>query len=83
LRLDQGRQRVYAMGLLDGMHMAPVLGAPEGNRILMFIARCAEGMKASQIAAIIDKYVRDHPERWHWDLKDAGHSGMLDACRAS
>jgi hypothetical protein len=38
-------------------------------------------MKSSQVAAIIEKYVKDHPEKWDWDLKDAGYNAVLDGCR--
>lgn len=80
LDLDASSQRAYAMGVLDGMYMAPLFGAPENDKRLLSLASCVEGMKASQVAAIIEKYVRDHPERWHWDLKDAAYSSMREAC---
>jgi hypothetical protein len=76
---DEGKQ-AYAMGLLDGMYMAPAFGAPDDNKILMSIASCVEGMKSTQVAAIIEKYVHDHPEKWHWDLKLVGYNALLDAC---
>ena len=56
-------------------------GAPDNNKLLLGIERCVEGMRSSQVAAIIEKYVRDHPERWDWDLKDAGYSALLEGCR--
>jgi hypothetical protein len=77
---DDG-QRAYAMGLLDGMYMAPAFGAPDNDKVLVRIANCIEGMQSSQVAAIIGKYVRDHPEKWDRDLKDAGYSAVLEACR--
>jgi hypothetical protein len=69
------------MGLLDGMYMSPTFGAKATNNILLEIQTCVEGMKASQVAAIIEKYVKDHPEKWNWDLKNAGYNAMLEGCR--
>ncbi len=68
------------MGLLDGIYIAPYFGAPDNNKALVRIATCVEGMKASQVAAIIEKYVRDHPEQSKQDLKDVGYNAMLEAC---
>ena len=81
LALTPGNQRLYVMGLLDGWYMAPMFGGPENYKNLMGIEKCVEGMKASQVAAIIEKYVNDHAEKWDWDLKDAGFNAVLDACR--
>jgi len=71
LDMSQNDQRVYAMGLLDGFDMAPMFDAPDNNKWLVSITTCVEGMKGSQVAAIIEKYIKGHPERWHWDLQDA------------
>jgi len=80
LKLDEENKRAYAMGLLDGMYMAPAFGAPENSRLLMKLSSCVEGMKASQVAAIMEKYVREHPETWDWDMKDDGYEAMIEAC---
>jgi hypothetical protein len=81
LALGSDDQRAYAMGLIDGMYLSPAFGAPSSNKVLVEIENCVEGMKSSQVAAIIDKYVKDHPEKWDWDVKDTGYNAMLDACR--
>jgi len=77
---DANTQRAYAMGLLDGMYQAPAFGAPENNRLLHRIEECVEGKKASQVAAIIELYAKEHPEEWNWDLKDVGYNAILHAC---
>jgi hypothetical protein len=81
LEFDKDSQSVYATGLLDGMYLSPAFGAPASNKVLLEIETCVEGMKSTQVAAIIEKYVKDHPEKWNWDLKNAGYNAMLDACR--
>lgn len=80
LEMDSEAQKTYAMGILDGFYMAPLFGAPDNNKVLVSITTCVEGMKASQVAAIIEKYVKDHPEHWHLDLKNEAYSGMRQAC---
>jgi hypothetical protein len=81
LKFDEGYRQAYTMGLLDGMYMSPAFGAHASNKTLLEIETCVEGMKSSQVAAIIEKYVRDHPEKWDLDLKDAGYDAMLEGCR--
>lgn len=71
------------MGVLDGMYEAPAFGAPDNNPLLLRIELCVEGMKGSQVAAIALKYVKEHPEHWHWDLKDNVYNAMLNACPAA
>ena len=73
-------QKTYAMGLMDGFYMAPLFGAPDQNKNLVSLYPCVEGMKASQVAAIIEKYVKDHPEHWHLDLKLEAYTAMQGAC---
>jgi hypothetical protein len=81
LEFGKDSQSVYAMGLLDGMYMSPAFGAPASNKVLLEIETCVEGMYSTQVAAIIEKYVKDHPEKWNWDLKDTGYNAMLEGCR--
>ena len=81
LDLSPQSQHAYVMGLLDGWYMAPMFGGPENYKYLTEIEGCVEGMKSSQVAAIIDKYIREHPERWDWDAKDMSYNAMNDACR--
>jgi hypothetical protein len=81
LEFGKDNQSVYAMGLMDGMYMSPAFSAKASNKVLLEIETCVEGMHSTQVAAIIEKYVKDHPEKWNWDLKDAGYNAMLEGCR--
>src|SRR5260370_7182323 len=58
LEIDESFQRFYAMGFLDGMYMSPAFGGPASDKVLVKIETCVEGMKGSQVAAIIAKYVK-------------------------
>lgn len=82
LEMDSDGQRAYAMGVLDGMYLAPFFGAPDDGKALLSLTSCVEGMKASQVAAIVEKYIRDHPEHWHYSLHLEAHAGMRQACPA-
>lgn len=80
--LSLSERQNYAMGLVDGFLMAPAFGAPDDkNSTVGRLGRCIRGMDSSQVAAIIEKYVRDHPGKWDWDAKNLGQYAMLDACR--
>src|ERR1700690_125719 len=63
--LDSGRQRGYAMGIVDGMLLAPVFGAPDDGEKLKALGTCITGMDDEQMRAIFDKFLKDHPERWN------------------
>jgi hypothetical protein len=80
LDMDSNNQRAYATGVVDGMYMAPFFGAQDDGKALVSLATCVEGMKGSQVAAIIEKYIRDHPENSHWDLNLQAYSPMRGAC---
>jgi hypothetical protein len=81
LEYDKDSQSIYAMGLMDGMFASPMFGAPAGNKSLQEIETCTTGMPSTQVAAIIEKYVKNNPEKWNWPLNGAAYNAMLDGCR--
>jgi hypothetical protein len=54
------------MGAINWFLMALMLGTPEAQ--VSRVGRCLENMTDVQVAAIIDKWLREHPERWHYGL---------------
>jgi hypothetical protein len=64
-QLSERERRAYAAGIVDGMFLAPMLGAPTGARPgispfelppttrSQWLARCVVGMNDEQVAAII------------------------------
>src|SRR5580698_4823881 len=56
----------YAMGFVNGMMASGNLGADISK--LETLNGCTEGMQAKQLAAVLDKYVKEHPEVWHQTL---------------
>jgi hypothetical protein len=84
LKLNQDERISYAVGFVDGISMAPALGAPsEGKNVVGLKACIDDGMQTTQIAAIIEKEVREHPEEWHWNLETVALNSLLKACRVT
>jgi len=63
--LSPAMQEGYAIGLLNGLFVSTFLGANEDG--LKALSVCIKEMDPGQIAEIISKYVREHPEAWHQD----------------
>jgi hypothetical protein len=83
VHLNDQSQHDYAMGVVDGMLLAPLFGAPrawnDGQKIGAF-GDCITGMSSTQVAAIISKFVRDHPERWNGPMHAVAFTAMTQAC---
>ena len=77
LGMSEIEQRAYAMGAVNGMLLAPLLPETKLERF----EQCIEGMNNVQVAAIIEKYVREHPERWHEKTPAFIFSALSSACR--
>ena len=65
--LSEAAKLGYAMGIIDGMLLAPLFGAPDDGKVSK-LGRCATGMTNEQVAAIITKLIKEHPEEWHIPL---------------
>lgn len=68
-------QRAYGMGIVDGMLLAPLFDAPRPK--MLWVEKCIVGMTDSQVTAILAKYLKDHPGRWH----ETPHVPMYSALR--
>lgn len=77
---SSAQQRAYAVGVIDGMLMSPVFGAPRDT--IEWLERCIKGMSGSQVEAILLKHLKNHPERWHYPLNHESLVAMEDACSA-
>ncbi len=74
--LDMGasEKRAYAMGAINGMTVAPMLGASEEK--VTWLRTCIVNMNDEQVAAIMTKYVRDHPSEWHYGMNVLSFSAI-------
>jgi len=52
----------YTAGLMDGFNASTLFGATDATTANL--ASCTADMDTRQVAAIITKYVNDHPESW-------------------
>ncbi len=77
LDLGDDEKGYYALGLVDGMLVAPLLRAPASE--VRWLRQCLTGMTGRQLADILTRYLRDHPEK----RQDPAHVPMLTAMRAA
>ena len=78
LALPADNQAAYVMGLVDGVYIGPLFGASEASVIA--VQNCLQARTNFQIAAILSKYIQDHPERWHEGAHLLFNSRMLELC---
>jgi hypothetical protein len=72
--------RAYVRGYINGLFMSVVIGADE--TCLDKIADCIEGKTDRQMAAILRKYLNDHPEEWHLPLAMTTYQALTASCLA-
>jgi len=75
---DSGNKYMYSMGLVDGILLSPLYGAPKSK--LEKFESCTTGMNGSQLSAIFDKYLAENPERWHLSMHANGYAALQDTC---
>lgn len=78
LDLPRSSRAMYARGMVDGISLAAVLRssmlASDGK------LGCPTGMSDVQIAALIEKYLRDNPEQWHQGANVATVNALAGMC---
>ena len=74
---DVNKKR-YAIGVVDGMFLGPLFGAPKAN--IKWLENCVVKMTDSQVAAILNKYLKDNPQRWHEALNIIVYSALREVC---
>ncbi len=66
LKWSEDQQRDYIRGVIDGMYLAPLFGAPETN--VQWLADYLGTKSDEQVAAIVRKYIKENPEQWDAQL---------------
>jgi len=79
LDLGKAEQGIYAAGLMDGIYLAPAFDAPNKDKYLVTIKTCVKEMTNTQVAAIITKYAKDHPEK-HMGTNLVAYQALRDIC---
>lgn len=78
--LSERERWLYAGALLEGMLLSPLFGAEKKGGALERLEDCVEKMTDEQLAAILDKYLRDNPERWHDYIHVIMYSALAKTC---
>ena len=65
--------RAYVRGYINGLFISVVIGAQES--CVDRIADCTDGKTDHQLAAMLRKYLSDHPEEWHLPLATTTYRG--------
>ncbi len=80
LELSENSKKAFAMGFIDGIYVAPYLDAPDKGEILVSLQKCVTGMSNTQLGAIIEKFITEHPENWHRPLNTEAWNALMGAC---
>ncbi len=82
IEFGPNQQGIYAAGLVDGMYLAPVFDAPNKDKALTAMRACLKPMTNTQVAAIITKYAKAHPEKWDMGANLVAWQALREACSA-
>lgn len=77
-RLNDSTKLYYAAGLYDGMRGAAMLGASPTD--VEFLRNCFNDAEATQVVAVLDRYVDDHPSEWHYSMNLIAYKAFRNAC---
>lgn len=78
LKMSPPEQRAYTMGLVSGMLLAPLFGASKAR--MTQVETCVTGMSDTQVAAILAKYLKDNPSRWHETPHVPMYAALMESC---
>jgi Rap1a immunity proteins len=78
LEMNEADRLVYASGLFDGFGASALFGAT--NETIANLASCTKDMDSKQVSAIITKYMKDHPEKWHLPASVEAFKALNDVC---
>ena len=78
IQMTAAQKRYYAMGVVNGMLLAPVFGAPKEN--LTRLENCISGMSDTQVAAILTEYLNKHPGEWNETPHMPMYRALTESC---
>jgi hypothetical protein len=70
----------YVRGFVNGILVATVAGASQ-TCIEHLQKRCLTGRTDQQLAAVLRKYLLEHPEEWHWSANIVSWKALFVPCR--
>lgn len=79
VKLEEGDRALYIAGLVDGILLSPFFGAQRSK--IEWFERCTiERMTMYQVTAIVDKFMRENPDRWHQEMHTLAYIAIKKAC---
>jgi hypothetical protein len=79
LEFSEAEQKAYSAGFINGVLEYQLFDywREQGKPV----DECFSGMDTKQMAAIIKKYIENHPEEWHQPLNIGTFHAIADLCR--
>ncbi|WP_323122449.1 hypothetical protein [Burkholderia alba] len=72
----------YLEGVFDGIFYAPAIAMKDlPHAVKLHDCAVNHGMTNVQMAAIVEKYMNDNPERWGDPMTNNAYTAMILACR--
>ena len=79
---EAGHLSTYMMGFANGLFVSSLAGAPL-SCVGSFKRRCFAGRTNSQLAAVLEKWLRENPSRWHEPCNFLTWVAISDMCGIS
>ena len=67
----------YVMGVLDGLMAGQLIDTDDD---LNWLSGCISGMTNEQVRAIVEKYLKAHPEEWHQNMNVLVVRALMNVC---
>jgi hypothetical protein len=80
LNQSKAVQYGYITGVFDGLFGATIFATPENKNAVDRVYKYTRQMSLEQIKAIVDKYLKDHPEDWHKPMNYIALVAIGEAC---
>lgn len=78
LDMTETEKRAYATGEINGMLVAPLLGAPQER--VEWLKKCSANLSDTDTAAILTKYITSQPGQLSASLNVITFNAMREAC---
>ena len=79
VKLEEGDRATYIAGLVDGILLSPFFGA-QRHKIEWFERCTIEQKTIYQLTAIVDKFMKENPNRWHEPMHTLAYFAIKKAC---
>jgi hypothetical protein len=77
--LPQPEKIAYLTGVWDGYMFSPALGGRAKNDQVLF--DCLPNLVPDQLLAIVEKYMKEHPEKWGSSMNFIVFSALPKSCQ--